>query len=417
MAGVAFCVALGFGVVAPAIPLFAEQFGVSAGAAGAVVSAFALMRLLSGIGAGRMVDLLGVRTCLMIGLAAVGVSSLLAGLAQSYSQLLILRGIGGVGSAVFGVAAISVVLQVASSQNRGRAMSIYRSGFITGGIAGPAVGGAVLGISLRAPFFLYAGTLALSGLVAMLFLAKPARPATGSVDLTKRETSDVEEEGVVDGALMAETDPAATAVPVDDKPAETPPSLRDALRTREYQAALTSNLAIGLAIFGLRSTIVPLLIHDKIGASDSWVAWAFLVSAIVETALMFPAGRWSDRSGRRFPLVVGAFVSAGAMVLLGISGSLLLVMIAMVVFGAGSATLGTVPGALVGDVVGGRGGVAIAIFNMASDLGSVVGPVLAGWLVDQGSYGAAFGLGAVVIAAAGLAGLRLPAHAAARATA
>ncbi|MCW2572896.1 MAG: putative major facilitator superfamily transporter, partial [Frankiales bacterium] len=45
LALVAFCVALGFGIVVPAVPLFALQFGVGTTAAGAVVSAFALMRL------------------------------------------------------------------------------------------------------------------------------------------------------------------------------------------------------------------------------------------------------------------------------------------------------------------------------------------------------------------------------------
>jgi len=101
-------------------------------------------------------------------------------------------------------------------------------------------------------------------------------------------------------------------------------------------------------------------------------------------------------------------VSVAGLALLGYGGSLWLVLTAMCVFGAGSAFLGTVPGALVGDVAGRRSGTVVAVFNMASDLGAVIGPVLAGWLVDQGSYGAAFGLGAAVVAVAGLLGLRLP---------
>jgi MFS family permease len=388
MAGVAFCVALGFGVVAPAIPLFATAFGVSASAAGAVVSVFALMRLVSGLAAGRLVDALGPRATLVGGMAVVAVSSLLAGLAQSYPQLLVLRGVGGIGSAVFGVASMSIVLHVTVRENRAQAMSVYRSGFLLGGILGPAIGGAVLGISLRAPFFLYAGTLGLAGAVALLFLGKPAADASAAAVRTAA------------GEEPDEGDPEPVAAP--------DPGLKEVLRTPEYQAALSTNLAVGLAVFGLRSTIVPLLIVDQLGAAPGWVGIAFLVSALIQTVLMFPAGRWADTIGRRPVLVWGAMVSAGGLVLLAVGGSLLLVMVAMAVFGAGSAFLGSVPGALVGDVAGKRSGTVVAVFNMAGDLGSVIGPVLAGWLVDQGSYPAAFALGAAVVAGSGLLGLRLP---------
>lgn len=382
MCGVAFCVALGFGVVAPAIPLFASEFGVDATAAGAVVSAFALMRFLSGLGAGRLVDWMGERTSLVLGLAVVAVSSLLAGLSQSYGQLLVLRGVGGIGSAVFGVASVSIVLHVASQRIRGRAMSVYRSGFLLGGIVGPGLGGAALGISLRAPFFLYAATLALAGAVALVFLGRSSSPRD---------------------ADAPDADP-----PADVTPAEVEPGLREVLRTVEYQAALVTNLAVGLAVFGLRSALVPLLFVQALHTSNSFVAWSFLVSAVVQTALMLPAGRWSDTAGRRPALLTGAFVSAAGLALLAVGGSVWLAMVAMAVFGAGSAFLGSAPAALVGDVAGRRSGTVVAVFNMASDLGAVVGPVLAGFLVDHGSFAAAFGLGAAVVAVAGLLGLRLP---------
>jgi MFS family permease len=390
MCGVAFCVALGFGVVAPAIPLFATEFGVDATAAGAVVSAFALMRLLSGLGAGRLVDWMGERSSLVLGLVVVAVSSLLAGLSQSYTQLIVLRGIGGVGSAVFGVAAVSIVLHVATQRNRGQAMSIYRSGFLLGGIVGPAAGGAALGISLRAPFFLYAGTLALSAAVALMFLSRPPGDAP-------------EVDPPVEGA-----DTGTAAVPTVEGPAEAGPGLRELLGTVEYQVALVTNLAVGLAVFGLRSAVVPLLFVHALHTSDSFVAWAFRASALVQTALMLPAGRWSDTAGRRPALLTGAFVSAAGMAMLAVGGSVWLATLAMAVFGAGGAFLGSVPAALVGDVAGRRSGTVVAVFNMASDAGAVVGPVLAGFLVDHGSFGAAFGLGAVVVALAGVLGLRLP---------
>ena len=402
MCGVAFCVALGFGVVAPAIPLFASEFGVDATAAGAVVSAFALMRFLSGLGAGRLVDWMGERSGLVLGLAVVAVSSLLAGLSQSYGQLLVLRGVGGIGSAVFGVASVSIVLHVATQRSRGRAMSVYRSGFLLGGIVGPGLGGAALGISLRAPFFLYAGTLALAGAVALVFLGRGRR---GTADDAPAA------DPIADPAADPAVDPveAAAVPPVEPGVAEPPePGLREVIRTVEYQAALATNLALGLAVFGVRSAVVPLLFVHALHTSNSFVAWAFLLSALVQTALMFPAGRWSDTAGRRPALLLGAFVSAAGLALLAVGGSVWLALVAMGVFGAGSAYLGSAPAALVGDVAGKRSGTVVAVFNMASDLGAVIGPVLAGFLVDHGSFAAAFGLSAVVVAIAGLLGLRLP---------
>jgi MFS family permease len=283
---------------------------------------------------------------------------------------------------------VSIVLHVASQRIRGRAMSVYRSGFLLGGIVGPGLGGAALGISLRAPFFLYAGTLALAGVVALIFLGRSSS------------------RGAADQPPDAGVDLAADSGPTGPDAAE--PGLREVLRTVEYQAALITNLAVGLAVFGLRSALVPLLFVQALHTSNSFVAWSFLASAAVQTALMFPAGRWSDTAGRRPALLTGAFVSAGGLALLAVGGSVWLAMVAMAVFGAGSAFLGSAPAALVGDVAGKRSGTVVAVFNMASDLGAVVGPVLAGFLVDHVSFAAAFGLGAAVVALAGLLGLRLP---------
>lgn len=412
MAAVALCVALGFGIVAPAIPLFAREFGVSATAAGAVVSAFALMRFISGLGAGWLVDRIGERTGLVLGLGVVGISSLLAGLAQSYSQLLILRGVGGVGSAVFGVGAMGLVLRVAGRHVRGRAVSIYRSGFLIGGIIGPALGGAVLGISLRAPFFLYAGTLAAAAAVAAVFLgrskmlreASAGAEASGDLnssdepdpaDASRREAHDGEE---TSNGVEADVDLASGA----------DPTVLSLLRTPQYQAALVANFAVGLVMLGVRSTAVPFLLVYSLGAAPGWVGVAFAVSAVVQAALMFPAGRWADSAGRRTALVIGAAVTAIGLVALGLGGSLVPALVAMGVFGAGAAFLGSAPGALVGDVAGKRSGTVVAVFNMANDLGAMTGPLIVGALVDAGSYVGAFGIGAVVVLAAGALALRLP---------
>lgn len=375
LAVVAFCVALGFGIVAPAIPLFALQFGVSSTAAGAVVSAFALMRFVSGLGSGRLVDRVGERAALVGGIAVVAVSSLVAGLSVSYPQLLVLRGIGGVGSAVFTIAATSLLLRVAAASQRGRTQSVYRGGFLLGGILGPALGGAVVGVSLRAPFFLYAATLVLAGLAGALLLPKGGP-------------------GDAEGELGVDTDVRTT--------------LAEALAAPAYRAALVGNFATGFSVLGVRSTLVPLLVVQGLHLKPSWIGAAFLVSALVQAVLLLPAGRAVDTVGRRPTLVAGGLTTAAALVALAAAVGPVSLLLAMTVFGVGGALLGVAPAAIVGDVVQGRGGTAVAVWQMASDFGSIIGPLAAGLLVDRASFAVALLVSAVVVGVSGLLGLTVP---------
>src|SRR5579859_6583868 len=138
LSSVSFTVALGYGIVAPSIPAFARQFGVSAAAAASVISAFALMRVVGALPAGRLVDRFGERTVMAVGIAVVAVSSVLAGLSQSFGQLIILRGVGGLGSAMFSVSAQTLLLVSVPGEQRGRASGLFSGGFLVGGISGPA---------------------------------------------------------------------------------------------------------------------------------------------------------------------------------------------------------------------------------------------------------------------------------------
>lgn len=394
LALVAFCVALGFGIVVPAVPLFALQFGVGTTAAGAVVSAFALMRLVSGLAGGRLVDRVGERVALLAGLGIVAVSSLLAGLAANYPQLLVLRGIGGVGSAVFTIAATSLLLRVASAAQRGQTQSVYRGGFLLGGIIGPAFGGAVIGVSLRAPFFLYAGTLALAMAVGFFLLPRAAvrqKPAQVTLGVA-------EDDGVPEAVVPASRTTLATA-----------------LASPAYRAALAGNFAVGFSVLGVRSTVVPLLVVRRLHLAPGWIGAAFVVAALVQAVLLLPAGRAVDEIGRRPMLVSGGLVTAGSLLALVFVTGPITLLIAMALFAVGAAVLGVAPAAIVGDVVEGKGGTAVAVWQMASDLGSVIGPLAAGILIDRGSFGLALVVSAAAVAGCALLGLRMPQGATSRA--
>jgi len=358
LTGVGFMVALGFGVVAPALPLFARHFGVSKTAAGAVISAFALMRLLTAPFVGRLVNAAGERVILAAGIGIVAVSSMLAGLSQSYWELLVLRGVGGVGSIMFSVSAASILIRVTPSHLRGRAQGVWAGSFLIGLVAGPAVG-TVASFSLRFPFFLYAGTLVVAG-------------SWGLAALRHSEFA------------------ARQAVRVEPMP------LAAALRNRAYVAALIAGFAGDWAFVGARTAIIPQFVHDRLHLGNGWVYAAFLISSIVSGALLLPFGRVADTIGRRPVIVGGLLAGAAGFALLPVAPLIGGLIAAMGLVGVASAADSVAPGAVMGDVVGGRGGTVVAVFQMSGDLGAVLGPVAAGWIADWQGYGATFVVSAII---------------------
>ena len=319
---IAFLVALGFGIVAPAIPLFARQFGVSYFAVGAVISAFAFMRFISAL---------------------------------------------GVGSAMFTVSALGLLLRSAGEDQRGRAAGVFQGGFLLGGISGPAVGGLISAYSIRATFFIYAGMLVIAGLFAITALrsSQTAQRPTG------RATNDS------DRGLRP---------------------LLVALRNRSFVTAMVINLGNGFASFGLRASLVPLFVVEALLKGPLLAGIGFFVSAGVQAVLLIPAGRLSDERGRKPALICGTGAVTIGMIVLASSTTSLVFLLGMALLGIGSAFMGSAPAAVVGDVSPARGGTVVAAFQMASDFGAITGPLFAGWIVAQSGFPLAFSAGAIVAA-------------------
>jgi MFS family permease len=379
LAVVAFVVALGFGIVAPAIPIFARSFGVGTTAVGLAISAFAFFRFVSAFGGGSLVERWGERTVLATGLVVVAVTTGLAGLATNFPVFLALRAAGGTGSAMFTVSALSLLLHVAPPTHRGRAAATWQGGFILGGIAGPAAGGLLAELSPRLPFFLYAGSLLVACAVTLVLLRTPA--------VARAE---------------AAPDPAAA------EPEAPLPGLRAALRTRAYVAALVANLGVGWVIFGVRNSLVPLYVTEELGRTVAWAGAGLLAGSLAQALGLLRAGRLTDTWGRRPSLVLGASLATAAMALLVLPPHLGVFLVSMAVIGLAASLLSSVPAALVGDVTPAKGGRVVAVFQMAADFGGITGPLVAGWLTDVASYQVAFGATTVVLAAGLGTALALP---------
>ena len=177
-----------------------------------------------------------------------------------------------------------------------------------------------------------------------------------------------------------------------------PMALQLALRNRAYVAALAAAFAGDFALVGARSAMLPLYVREDLDLSSTWVYAAFLIVSVVSGALLLPTGKAADTIGRRPVIALGLAIGTVAFLVLPAVPAIAGLVIATLLIGVAAASDSVAPGAVMGDVVAGRGGTVVAVFQMAGDLGTVLGPVVTGLVADRAGYSPAFVLCAVVCA-------------------
>jgi MFS family permease len=355
-------VALGYGVVAPVLPQYARHFGVSISAATFVITAFAIMRLCAAPPAGVLVQHLGERRVYISGLLIVALSTGACAFAATYWQLLLFRSLGGLGSAMFTVSSLGLMIRISPPGARGRVAGMFSSGFLVGSVGGPVLGSLTVGLGLAAPFLIYGAALLIAAAVVFVSLRHSAVAAP-----------------------ELNTEPAV--------------SVRAVLRHRAYRAALFSNFATGWAAFGLRIALVPLFVVEVLDRGAGIAGLALATFAIGNVSAVIPSGYLSDRIGRRKLLIIGLTVSAVATILVGYTSSLPVFLAAAYVTGAATGVFVAPQQAAVADIVGNkaRGGTAVATFQMMADLGSIVGSLVVGQIAQHLSFDWAFVVSGVVL--------------------
>lgn len=351
----AFFVAIGYGIVAPVLPQFAAGFGVGVQAASAIVSVFAFARFVSAPAGGALVDKLGERRIYMSGLLIVALSTGACAFAQSYWQLVVFRGLGGIGSAMFTVSSAALLVRLAPPAIRGRCSSALGAAFLIGNIGGPVLGGLTAGFGYRVPFVVYSVMLLVATVVVAVFLKDASAYAAGP-------------------------DAAGSRAEAARRPAM---RVGEALRYPAYRAVLVSGFGNGWANFGVRVALIPLFAAAIPGLGVQWAGIALTVFAVGNAAALTLAGRMSDRYGRR-PFIIGGYLVNGlATAALGFSTDIAGLVITSLIAGFGAGVANPAQQAAVADVIGSDrgGGKVLSGFQMTQDAGTISGPVVSGWIV------------------------------------
>jgi DHA1 family tetracycline resistance protein-like MFS transporter len=167
---------LGFGIIIPLLPFYAETYGATALTVGLLSASYSLMQFLFAPLWGRLSDRIGRRPIILIGLFGSFAAYLLFGLAKSLTVLFIARMSAGVAGANIPTAQ-AFIADTTTPENRAKGMGLVGAAFGLGFVFGPAVGGFLSHWGYAAPAF-FASALSLANFIAACFLLPESRSRT-----------------------------------------------------------------------------------------------------------------------------------------------------------------------------------------------------------------------------------------------
>lgn len=361
------CVALdlvGFGIVLPILPLYAERFGASGVSATGLVAAFSGAQLLFSPIWGRVSDRVGRKPLLVLSLAGTAVGSLVTGLAGSLSILFLGRVLDGISGASVSVAQAAVV-DIAEPEDRARLLGLLGAAFGLGFVAGPAIGGlAALG-GPEVPFLLAAALAAVNAVVAARRLPE-THPGVGRASRPLVERVPWRREGVLALVLVS---------------------------------------FVALSAFSAFEATFALFAEHRLGLRLASIGGVFaavgLLLVVVQVRLVGPA---VARLGESGVVRAGLVVNGVGLVLVAAAHSWLLLAPALVLLVVGQGLVTPTMASLVAGKVGAgqRGGV-LGVQQAAGGLARVVGPLAGGVLFEHVGVPAPYLAGAALMLLAAIA--------------
>lgn len=170
-----FIAFLGIGLVIPVLPTIMNELNITGSVVGYMVAAFAITQLIVSPIAGRLVDRIGRKIMIVVGLIIFGLSELLFGMGRTIEILFVSRMLGGVSAAFIMPAVTAFIADITTMAQRPKALGYMSAAISTGFIIGPGLGGFLAEFGTRIPFYA-AGILGfLAALLSFTLLKEPTR--------------------------------------------------------------------------------------------------------------------------------------------------------------------------------------------------------------------------------------------------
>jgi len=340
---VMFLVMVGFGIIIPVLPFYAENVGASPTQLGLLMAVYSLMQLIFAPMWGRISDRIGRKPVIMIGIFGLSVSFFLMGFSSQLWMLFAARIIGGFLSSANMPTVMAYVADITSPEDRGKGMGMIGAAVGLGFVFGPAIGGIFSKFSLSTPFYI-AGASSFITFFLVWFLLQES--------LTKENRS------------LANTEKASL--------------------WNSFNGSLSIlyilQLFISLSLSGLEATFAYYA-AKKAGLGTVTLGYLFMImgfaGAIVQGGLV---GIMTKKYGEGLVIQIGIIISAVGFGLILLVDSFTTAAIFLTIFGIGNGVIRPSVSALLTKRSTSGHGSATGLLSSFDSFGRIVGPPLGGWL-------------------------------------
>ena len=370
---------IGFGIVLPILPLWAERFGARPGAIGALVATYSAFQLVCAPLWGWLSDRVGRKPVLVLSLLGTAAGSLLTGLASSLVLLFAGRAIDGMSGASVAVAQAAVA-DLAEPAERPRLLGLVGAAFGLGFVAGPALGAlAALG-GPRVPFLVAAGLAGCNAIVAAARLPETHPRLRRRQAVSPDAAAGEGRAAKAAGGNRPAGEPEALEAAGGDGSAMDEPG-RMAAERRQGLARLLLVAFTSLVAFSAFEATFSLFGERRLGLrlASTGAVFAGIGLAVVaaNAGLVGPAVR---RLGERGALRLGLALDAAGLALLAVTRSWTLLVPALLALCAGQGLVTpTLSSWVAGAARSDRRGGALGLQQAAGGLARVVGPLAGGF--------------------------------------
>lgn len=365
---------VGFGVIIPLLPTYAEKFGANPLEVGFLLMSYSLAQFFFTPIWGRLSDNVGRKPILLTSLLASAIGYVMWGFSGSLVMLFASRIVAGLGNANIAVAQ-AYISDITTEQNRAAGMGMLGAAFGLGFVLGPAIGGALSSFGLQFAGFIAAFFSLLDLVLTFFFLPEP-----------KQRTRHGHERFKLDFSFYA-----------------------NALTSKNLRVALAIFLVSTFAFANMEATLV-LLTEKRFGYNAAQNGWMF---AFIGLVMVFMQGGMIRRLSKKYSekklVVAGSFIAGCGLLATAFASTQPLLYFACALLAIGSGMYTPSNQSVISKLANKEevGGV-LGIGQSLSTLGRILGPVAGGAAFQYLGMESPYYIGAGIMALAFALALMLP---------